>query len=237
MSGPDASYKDGRHKVVLVEDHILFREGLRALLSRDPVVEVVGEAANGRDAVRVVGMLSPQLVLMDIMMPGTTGIDAIAEIKRRYPKVRILVLSLHNVEEYVHESFRAGADGYLLKDATHDELRVAIRAVLGGKTYLSPDISTKVVSGYFRAELTSVFDMVSSRERQVLKLLAEGQSNRGIANYLCISAKTVEKHRSNLMKKLDLHSVPKLTAFAIDKGLAAPDVVFDVKQRRPIGGS
>ena len=114
----------------------MFRAGLRALLSHDPSVDVVGEAANGRDAVRIVGTLSPQLVLMDIMMPGTTGIDAIAEIKRRYPKVRILVLSLHNAEEYVHESFRAGADGYLLKDSTYDELRVAIRSVLAGKRIL-----------------------------------------------------------------------------------------------------
>jgi DNA-binding NarL/FixJ family response regulator len=224
---------DGIQKVVLVEDHTLLRAGLRALLLQDPLVQVVGEAGNGREGVRLVGTLSPQLVLMDLMMPGTNGIDAIAEIKRRYPKVRILVLSLHNTEEYVHESFKAGADGYILKDATHDELRIAIHSVLAGKTYLSPDISGKVVAGYFcdrgSADSTSVFDMVSRREREVLKLIAEGQSNNDIANYLCISAKTVGKHRSNLMKKLNLHKAPMLTAFAIDRGLVAPAVALRPK--------
>ena len=160
---------------------------------------------------------------MDLTMPGTNGIEAIAEIKRRHPEVKILVLTLHRAEEYVHQSLKAGADGYILKDATHDELRVAIRSVLKGKTYLSPDISNKVISGYLGngkgTGVSSPWDSVTHRERQVLKLVAEGRPNKSIAEYLCLSVKTVEKHRSNLMKKLDLHNASMLTSFAISKGL------------------
>jgi DNA-binding NarL/FixJ family response regulator len=156
-------------------------------------------------------------------MPGIDGIEAITEIKRRFPQVRILVLTLHRTEEYIHESLKAGADGYILKDATHDELRVAIRSVLNGKTYLSPDISSKVLTVFLgggkNGGFTSPWATVTHRERQVLKLVAEGHSNKFIADYLCLSVKTVEKHRSNLMRKLDLHNASGLTAFAIEKGL------------------
>jgi DNA-binding NarL/FixJ family response regulator len=154
------------------------------------------------------------------------GIEAMQDIKRRHPKTRILVLTIHKTDEYIHESLRAGADGYILKDATHDELRVAIRSVLGGKTYLSPDISGKVIHAYLgsgksdNAASTS-WDTLTHREREVLKLVAEGHPNKYIADYLCLSIKTVEKHRSNLMKKLDLHNASTLTSYAIEKGLLA----------------
>ena len=216
---------DIKRRILIAEDHTLLRAGLRALLAQEPDIEVVGEADNGQDAIGSTSTLAPDLVLMDLTMPGTNGIEAISEIKRRNPGIRILVLTLHRAEEYIHESLKAGADGYILKDATHEELRVAIHSVLNGKTYLSPDISNKVISGYLgngkSAGGSSAWETVTQRERQVLKLIAEGRSNKSIAEYLALSVKTVEKHRSNLMKKLDLHNASMLTAFAIAKGLVA----------------
>jgi two-component system, NarL family, response regulator NreC len=213
----------GKQRIFIVEDHTLLRAGLRALLSQDPELEIVGEADNGRDAIRAIGSLAPDLVLMDLSMPGMNGIEAMTDIKRRNPDTRVLVLTIHKTDEYIHESLRAGADGYILKDATHDELRVAIRSVLNGKTYLSPDISGKVIHGYLgtgkTAHVGSTWDTLTHREREVLKLVAEGHPNKYIADYLCLSIKTVEKHRSNLMKKLDLHNASTLTSYAIEKGL------------------
>lgn len=214
-----------KRRILIVEDHTLLRAGLRALLLQDPNIEIVGEADNGRDAVQAVGLLAPHLVLMDLSMPGMNGIEAIMDIKRRYPGTRVLVLTIHKTDEYIHESLRAGADGYILKDATHDELRIAVRSVLNGKTYLSPDISSKVVNGYLGTGNAPVgvnpWDTLTHREREVLKLVAEGHPNKYIADYYCLSVKTVEKHRSNLMKKLDLHNAAMLTAYAIEKGLIA----------------
>lgn len=215
----------GKQRIFIVEDHTLLRAGLRALLSQDPDLEIVGEADNGRDAIRAIAALAPHLVLMDISMPGINGIEAMRDIKRRNPETRVLVLTIHKTEEYIHESLRAGANGYLLKDATHDELRVAIRSILNGKTYLSPDISGKVIHGYLNTskadKVSSTWDTLTHREREVLKLVAEGHPNKYISDYLCLSIKTVEKHRSNLMKKLDLHNASMLTSYAIGKGLLA----------------
>lgn len=213
----------GKRRILIVEDHTLLREGLRALLSRDADMEIVGEASNGRDAIRAIGTLSPDLVLMDISMPGMNGIEAMQDIKRRSPDTRILVLTIHKTEEYIHESLRAGADGYLLKDTTHDELLNAIHSVFNGKTYLSPDVSGKVIEAYLGksrpAAIGSSWDTLTTREREVLKLIAEGHPNKSIADFLCLSLKTVEKHRSNLMKKLDLHNASTLTSYAIERGL------------------
>lgn len=214
-------------RILLVEDHTILRAGLQALLSKEPDFEIVGETDNGRDAMHLIATLKPNVVVTDISMPGINGIEAIREIKRRYPEMRILVLTIHKTDEYIHESLRAGADGYVLKDAHPDELRVAIRSILNGKTYLSPDISSKVITGYLgggtgsNAAAVSPWETLTHRERQVLKLVAEGHPNKFIADYLCLSVKTVEKHRSNLMRKLDLHNASTLTAYAIDKGLLA----------------
>jgi DNA-binding NarL/FixJ family response regulator len=213
---------DKKQRILIVDDHTLLRAGLRALLVQDPNLEVVGEADNGRDAVRAVGQFSPNLVLMDLTMPGMNGIEAVTQIKQRYPEVRVLVMTLHKTEEFIHASLKAGADGYILKDATHDELRVAIRSVLAGKTYLSMDVSGKVVSGYLgggKSASPSVYDTLTQREREVLKLVAEGKSNKDVAEFLSLSVKTVEKHRSNLMAKLNVHNASGLTAYAIEKGL------------------
>lgn len=215
----------GKQRIFIVEDHTLLRAGLRALLSEDPDLEIVGEAGNGRDAIRAIAALAPHLVLMDLSMPGMNGIEAMRDIKRRNPDTRVLVVTMHNTDEYIHESLRAGADGYILKDATHDELRVAVRSILNGKTYLSPDISGKVIHGYLSTgkadDVSSAWDTLTHREREVLKLIAEGHPNKYISDYFCLSIKTVEKHRSNLMKKLDLHNASMLTSYAIGKGLLA----------------
>ena len=214
---------EGRHSIVIVEDHRILREGLRALLGSVDHLEIIGEAENGLDAVRRVRELKPELVLMDLSMPKMDGLDAIREIRGQSLKTKLLVLTVHKAEEYVFAAFKAGANGYLLKDATYVELKLAIDNVLEGRTYLSPGVSERLVTSYLEGrrpqENESRLDLITQRERQVLKLIAEGNQNRCIAEDLCISIKTVEKHRSNLMKKLDLHNASELTAFAIKNGL------------------
>lgn len=210
-------------RVVIVEDQTIVRKGLVALLAPDSELEVVGEADDGQDAVRRIQQWKPDLVLVDLMMPGITGMDAIREMRRRAPNVRIVVLTIHDNEDYVLESLAAGANAYVLKTSTHEELLEAIRQVLRGHTHLSPSVQKKVVAAYLdRRGVESgagAWHQVTPRERQILKLVAEGHTNKEIAQYLCLSVKTVETHRSSLMRKLDLHKVSALTAFAIDKGL------------------
>ena len=210
-------------KIVLAEDHTILREGLRALLSADPSFEIIGEAQNGREAVRCVERLEPDLLLMDLSMPRMSGMDAIREIKNRYPDIKIIALTVHKTEEYLLTTLKAGADGYVLKDATHEELVMAIKNVMSGKSYLSPGVSEKVIEGYLEGRESnrslSPWETLSQREREVLKLIAEGFKNKEIAEDLCISLKTVEKHRANLMKKLDLHNAAALTVYAVQKGL------------------
>jgi two-component system response regulator NreC len=213
----------GKKRIVIAEDHTILREGLRALLSSDPDFDVVGEAEDGRDAIQCVENLTPDLVLMDLSLPRMNGLDAIKEIKRRSPKTKVLALTVHRTEEYILATLRAGADGYALKDATHAELVMGIKTVLRGKRYLSPGVSDKVIQGYLEGRKTlrtaTPWDTLTQREREILKLIGEGYKNREIADYLYVSVKTVEKHRANLMKKLDLHNTSALTAFAMEKGL------------------
>ena len=210
-------------RIVLADDHTILREGLRALLSADPDFEIIGEAGDGREAVRCVEKLGPDLLLMDLSMPRMSGMDAISEIKRRYPETKIIALTVHKTEEYLLSTLQAGVDGYVLKDATHEELVMAIHNVMAGKRYLSPGISQKVIEGYLDGKEDSLaassWQKLSQREREVLKLIAEGYKNKEIAEDLCISLKTVEKHRANLMKKLDLHNAAVLTVYAVEKGL------------------
>ncbi|KPK96472.1 MAG: histidine kinase [Omnitrophica WOR_2 bacterium SM23_72] len=209
--------------VVIAEDHTILREGLRALLSSQQGLKVVGEAQDGREAIRCVQNSAPDVILMDLSMPRMNGLDAIREIKKTNPDTKIIALTVHKTEEYVLATLQAGADGYVLKDATHSELVMAIMNVLGGNRYLSPGVSEKVIDGYLKGrgalKSQSAWDTLTQREREILKLIAEGYKNKDIADYLCISLKTVEKHRTNLMNKLDLHNVAALTALAIDKGL------------------
>lgn len=212
-----------QYGVVIAEDHTILREGLRALLSSQQDLKVVGEAQDGREAIRCVQNAAPDVILMDLSMPRMNGLDAIREIKKTNPGTKIIALTVHKTEEYVLATLQAGADGYVLKDATHSELVMAIMNVLGGNRYLSPGVSEKVIDGYLKGrgalKSQSAWDTLTQREREILKLIAEGYKNKDIADYLCISLKTVEKHRTNLMNKLDLHNVAALTALAIDKGL------------------
>lgn len=214
-----------KHTIIIADDHTLFREGLRALLSAHDDLHVLGEAENGQEALRAVEERKPDLLLMDLSMPKMGGLEAIKEVKRREPGTKVLVLTIHGTEEFVLEALGAGASGYVLKDATHDELVLAIRSVLAEKRYLSPDISAKVIEGYIDGRKTvrssSTWDSLTLRERQILKLVAEGRKNKEIAEILFISAKTVAKHRANLMGKLDLHNASALTAYALERGLLA----------------
>jgi len=213
----------GKIRIVIAEDHTILREGLRALLSSHSDFDIVGEAKDGQDAIRRVEKLEPDLVLMDLSMPRMDGISAINDIKKRYPKIKIIALTVHKTEEYILAALKAGADGYILKDATRNELILAIKSVIDDRQYLSPGVSEKVIQGYLEGKKTiktdSSWDTLSQREKEVLKLIAEGYKNKEIAEFLGVSLKTVEKHRANLMKKLDLHNAATLTAFAMERGM------------------
>jgi len=210
-----------RRKIVIAEDHTILRAGLRALLSGQNGLEVIGEAGDGREAIRKVDTLQPDLLLIDLSMPKLNGIDAIREIKSQHPEMKIIVLTVHKSDEYIIAALKAGANGYMLKDASQNELFLAIDYVINGKTFLSPSISDKVVDAFLNTDKkdkpAAVLDNLTAREREILKLVAEGNTNKKIAEHLCISLKTVEKHRSNLMQKLDLRNTAALTAYAIAK--------------------
>jgi DNA-binding NarL/FixJ family response regulator len=212
-----------KKKILIVEDHTILREGLKALLTTNPDIEIAGEAGDGREAIWLVEELAPDMVMMDLSMPRMDGMQAIREIKRRWPEKRVLALTAHRTEEYVLTTLKAGADGYLLKDANYQEMMIAVRSVLSGKRYLSPGISEGVIEGYLEGKQTikikGAWDNLTTREREVLKLIAEGYRNKEIADLLVISPKTVEKHRANLMIKLNFHNVSEITAYAIEKGL------------------
>ena len=210
-------------RIVIVEDHIIVRDGVKALISSERHFKVMGEAENGFEAVKLAEKLKPDLILMDLTMPKMNGMEAITEIKSRSPKTKVLILTVHKIEEYVRASFQAGADGYLLKKSSHSELLHAIRHVISGEPYIDPGISGKILAGYLTGTAPqageSRWSLLTKREREVLKLIAEGYKNAEIAQHLSISVHTVETHRDNLMKKLELHNVAALTAFALDRGL------------------
>ena len=214
---------ESKTKIVIVEDHKLFREGLKSLLSDKADLEVIGEAGDGLEAIRTVKKCRPDLLLLDLSMPKMNGISVMKEIKTQFPEIKIMALTIHESDQYVLEAFEAGADGYCLKDAGRSELMVAVDSVLQGKRYISPSISENVLEGYMtgRKKLKSKtsWDTITQREREVLKLLGEGYQNKEISEMLHISVKTVEKHRANIMNKLDLHNAAALTAFAIEHGL------------------
>jgi len=209
--------------IVIAEDHTILRDGLRSLLNADEQYEVVGEAADGLEALHRVQQCSPDLILLDLSMPRMSGASVIKEVKSRFPEVKILALSVHDAEEYILETFQLGADGYCTKAASQSELLMAIASVLSGKRYISPDISEKVLEGFIEERKTlkgaSSWESLTQREKEVLKMVGEGYKNKEISDFLCISVKTVQKHRANIMRKLNLHTASLLTSYAIEKGL------------------
>lgn len=212
-----------KRTIVIAEDHLILRQGLRSLLATSGDLEVVGEAGDGLEAIRGILEHKPDLVLLDLNMPRMNGISVILEIKRQAPDTKILALTMHKEEDFVLQAFHAGANGYCLKSAGHEELVIAIRAVLDGKSYVSPEISDTVLEGWLEERKAvkndSSWHALTQREKEVLKLVGEGYQNKEIADYLCISPKTVEKHRANIMQKTDLHTASALTAYAIEKGI------------------
>ena len=213
----------GQKRIVIAEDHTILRDGLKMLLASDASIEIVGEAGDGIEAVDSVASLKPDLILLDLAMPRMDGLAAIQEIKKRNPSTKILVLSVHKTEGAILSAFNSGADGYIPKDAAARELSLAIDDIFSGKRYLSPIISEKVtndddIEGK-SLKPSSSFTTLTGREVQILKMIAEDCKNKDIARFLGISEKTVEKHRTNLMRKLNLHSASALTAFALSEGL------------------
>ena len=211
-----------KKRVVIGEDHTILRQGLRALISSLPGYQVVGEAKDGLETIEIVKESNPDLVLMDLSMPKLNGIESMREIKAIHPQTKIVVLTVHDEEEYVSAAYTAGAEGYVLKNAPKDELVLALAEVSKGKQFLSSALRNKALlnSRPGNSEKTSFsFDKLTPREQQILRLIAEGHTSKRIAEILAISFKTVGTHRTNLMKKLDLHSASEVTAYAAKRGI------------------
>ena len=212
-----------KKRIVIAEDHTVVRDGLRSLFNLENDLEVVGEAGDGMEVLRCINQTNPDLVVLDLSMPKMDGISVIKEINKQSMNIKILILTMHRDEEFILETFRSGAHGYCLKTSSGKEVLMAIRAVLSGKQYVSPEISGKILEGYLESKKTikekSSWELLTQREKEILKLVGEGYKNKEISDYLFISVKTVEKHRSNIMEKLNLHTASALTAYAIEKGL------------------
>ncbi len=208
-------------RILVADDHTLVRAGLVALIAGLPDMRVVGEAADGREALRQVRLLQPDIVLMDIAMQGLNGLEAAGRMRSEFPAVKVVMLSMHANEEYVAQAIKAGAAGYLLKDAAAAELAATLAAVARGELYLSPAISRQVVEGYLHGGATGL-DLLTPRQREILQLIAEGHATRVIAARLHLSVKTVETHRAQLMQRLNIRDVAGLTRFALAKGLVSP---------------
>jgi len=210
-------------RILLADDHTLMRGGIRLLLERQPDFKVVAEAGNGREAVALAETENPGVVVMDIGMPQLNGIDAARQMVTRDPKIAVIILSMHSDESYVLRALKAGARGYLLKDSAEAELIKAVRSVCEGRTYFSPAISRMMLEDYIRQlqhrNEEDSYELLSAREREILQLVAEGKSNKEVANLLNVSVYTVETHRTHILQKLNLHSVPELILYAVRKGI------------------
>ncbi len=210
-------------RILLADDHTVMRTGLRLLLERNPGFQVVGEAANGREAIDAAAALNPDVVVMDVAMPVLNGIDAVSQISARFPKIAAVVLSMHSDESYLLRALKAGARGYLLKDSAESDLVHAIRAVSEGKAFFSPAISRMLIDDYIRQLQQrggeDSYELLTMREREIFQLLAEGRSSKDVAAVLNLSPYTVETHRGNIMQKLNLHSLPELILYAVRKGI------------------
>jgi two-component system, NarL family, response regulator NreC len=210
-------------RIMLADDHKLMRSGLRVLLEQQADLTVVGEASDGREAVTLANSLKPDVLVMDIGMANLNGIEAAAQIMQSHPEISIVMLSMHSDESYVLRALKAGAKGYLLKDSAEADLIRAVHAVADGKSFFSPAVSKVLLDDYVRKLKRSgtedPYDLLTPREREVLQLVAEGKSNKDVAQLLNLSVYTVETHRSNIMEKLNLHGVPELILYAVRKGI------------------
>jgi len=214
----------GKIRVLVVDDHAIMRDGIKALLSTDPGMEVIGEASEGREAVEKVRELQPDIVIMDIGMPGMDGLEATRQITRRNSKVKVLILTQHDDKEYVLSTVKAGASGYVSKKAVGSDLIQAIKAIYSGESFLHPTAAAALIEGYRqKSEEQEPYDTLTAREREILKLIAEGHTNNEIAESLFISSKTVAGHRANIMQKLDLHNRTELIKYAMRKKLITVD--------------
>ncbi len=210
-------------RVLLVDDHTLVRTAMRALLSAMPHVEVVAEASSGEEALELVARERPDIVLMDIAMKGMTGLEATERMHARHPEVKIVILSMHSGEEYVLRAVRAGALGYLVKDAAMAELELALRTVVRGESWFSPSVSRVVARGRSQGDAPAIPDALTSRQREVLALMAQGRSTKAIAHELGLSVKTVETHRAQIMERLAIRDLAGLVRYALRTGLVPPD--------------
>jgi len=212
---------------LLAEDHTIVRQGLQALLKQSDHIEVIGQAEDGQEAVRKTDELKPAVVLMDISMPILNGIEATRQIKKQHPETKVLILSMHPNEEYIYAALNAGASGYILKQDAHLDLMAAIEVVAKDEVFLSPSVSTKVVKDYLHkaSELAPAdkLEKLTSRERQILQLIAEGKTNKQIAGMFFISVKTVETHKGNLKEKLGVRTIADLVKYAVRKGIVSPE--------------
>jgi DNA-binding NarL/FixJ family response regulator len=211
-------------KILLADDHKIIREGLRALLEKEPDMEVVGEAQDGLTTIKLAKKLLPNIVIMDIGMPDMNGIDATRQIFSETQGIKVIALSMHSDRRFVLQMLKAGASGYLLKDSAFEELALAIKTVMAGQPYLSPKITDVVIKEYIVSlpkNEETVFTKITVREREVLQLLAEGKATKQIAAFLNVSVKTIETHRQQIMEKLDIHSIAELTKYAIREGLTS----------------
>jgi DNA-binding NarL/FixJ family response regulator len=211
-------------RILLADDHNLVRAGIRALLQSNANVEVIAEASDGQRALELVAAQHPDIAMLDVAMKGMNGIEATARIVKEFPETRVIILSVHANEEYVRQALRAGARGYLLKDAAVAELELAVNAVARGETYLSPAVSKHLVSDFLQREADpSPFEQLTPRQREILQLIAEGRTTKEIAQRLGVSVKTVEAHRAQLMERLDIHDITGLVRYAIRIGLVVDE--------------
>jgi DNA-binding NarL/FixJ family response regulator len=212
-------------KVLLADDHTIVRKGIRAVLASQPGIEIVAEAADGREALALIEEHQPDLAVLDVSMPGLNGLEVAVRVPKVSSRTKVVILSMHAGEAYVAQALRAGVSGYLLKDAADDELPLAIKAVSRGEVYLSPKISTQLVERFVQSGSAEPDPLagLTTRQREILQLVAEGKSSKEIASLLDLSVKTVESHRGQIMERLDVHDVTGLVRFAIRVGLVSPD--------------
>ena len=213
-------------RVLIADDHGIVRQGLRALLEKSPDVSVVGEASDGREAVRLAAELRPNIVVMDIAMPMLNGVDATSQILSRDPEIKIIILSMHSDESYILRALSAGAKGYLLKDSAEGDILPAVQTVAKGRPYFSPVIASTLLDEYLQTmkknKVRDSYDLLSEREKEVLQLLAEGKSNKEVASLLNLSPYTIESHRTSLMQKLNLHNTAEIVLYAVRKNIIVP---------------